>query len=87
MRWLRAGDAELAPCDDPARAALRLAELPERARSLRSAELRRTREVLDDHGVAAAARGTAPAHLTGSAIVVDAARRRVLLLHHAKLRR
>jgi 8-oxo-dGTP pyrophosphatase MutT (NUDIX family) len=44
-------------------------------------------DLLDEHGPALADRTTAPAHLTGSALVLDAAGERVLVLLHAKLRR
>ena len=43
--------------------------------------------LLDDHGAELADRTTAPGHLTGSALVVDAEHQRVLILLHAKLRR
>lgn len=43
--------------------------------------------LLDSHGVELADRTTAPGHLTGSALVVDASHERVLLLLHRKLRR
>ncbi len=44
-------------------------------------------DLLDRHGAALADRTTTPGHLTGSAIVVDAAGERVVVLLHTKLRR
>ncbi len=86
MELLPAGHPDLAPSADPSRSATRL----ETAR-LDTAAPRRDRErilsLLADHGVALADRRTAPGHLTGSALVVDAAASRVLLLLHAKLGR
>jgi lipoic acid synthetase len=43
--------------------------------------------LLDEHGESLADRTTAPGHLTGSAVVVDAAGERVLVLLHTKLQR
>jgi 8-oxo-dGTP pyrophosphatase MutT (NUDIX family) len=43
--------------------------------------------LLDEHGAALADRTTAPGHLTGSALVVDATGTRVVVLLHTKLRR
>jgi 8-oxo-dGTP pyrophosphatase MutT (NUDIX family) len=85
-RLLAAGDPELAPSTDPARSRRRLIEArwddlgcdEERARIL---------ALLDEHEAALADRTTAPGHLTGSALVVDADRQRVLLLLHRKLGR
>ncbi len=54
-------------------------------------EEKRVRErviaMVGEFGAASADRSTAPGHLTGSALVVDAAGERVLLLLHTKLRR
>lgn len=44
-------------------------------------------ELLDEHGAALADRVTLPGHLTGSALVLDPAASRVLLMLHAKLGR
>jgi 8-oxo-dGTP pyrophosphatase MutT (NUDIX family) len=80
--WLCAGDPQLAPSSDPERSRRRLLELPDGA--ARRAEVL---GALDLHAAALAARTTAPGHLTASGVVVDASRRRVLVLQHAKLRR
>ena len=48
---------------------------------------RQTLTLLDAHGASLADRDTAPGHLTGSALVVDHAGERVLLILHAKLAR
>jgi 8-oxo-dGTP pyrophosphatase MutT (NUDIX family) len=82
VRWLRAGDPELAPSADPERSRRRLLELTGAA-ALRDGVLAELRE----HAAALADRTTAPGHLTASGVVVDAARRRVLVLQHRKLRR
>jgi 8-oxo-dGTP pyrophosphatase MutT (NUDIX family) len=86
VELLPAGHPDLAPSADPSRSAARV----ETAR-LDTAAPRRDRErilsLLADHGAALADRRTAPGHLTGSALVVDAALSRVLLLLHAKLGR
>ncbi|HLU40869.1 MAG TPA: NUDIX hydrolase [Microthrixaceae bacterium] len=87
MRWLAEGDPELAPSDDPARSTARVAELTGEGRSSWAPSQQRTLDAIGRHGAAVASRTTAPAHLTASAVVVDPSRRRVLVLHHAKLRR
>jgi len=83
--WISVGDPDLAPNRDPGRSRDRLiaAELADDREGIRTDVLR----MLDAHGVELADRGTAPGHLTGSALVVDAARERVLLLLHRKLGR
>ena len=81
-RWLRSGDAELAPSSDPERSRRRIVELPEGA--ARRAEVL---DALDLHAAALADRTTGPGHLTASGVVVDASRRRLLVLLHAKLHR
>jgi 8-oxo-dGTP pyrophosphatase MutT (NUDIX family) len=83
---LSADDPRLAPTRDPERSRARLEEAPLRLPD-REAERRRVLALLDDHGAALADRTTTPGHLTGSALVVDAAHERVLVLLHAKLRR
>lgn len=78
-------DVRLEPSRDPGRAARRLteADLPSEQDAARS----RVLELLEVHGSALADRSTAPGHLTGSALVVDATGERVVVLLHAKLRR
>jgi 8-oxo-dGTP pyrophosphatase MutT (NUDIX family) len=85
VRWLTAGSAELAPSTDPARAARHLGEVLPGHHG--GAHVHDLGERLRTTGRALADRRTVPGHLTASAVVVDAARARVLLLHHAKLRR
>ncbi len=82
---LGAGDARLASSRDPARAAARLsaAVLPAEQEPARA----RVDELLGEYGASLADRTTAPGHLTGSALVVDAAGERVVVLLHTKLRR
>lgn len=83
--WFVEGAPQLAPTRDPGRAARRLRELSAAAGP--SAAGGRVAELLDEHGADLADRTTAPGHLTGSALVVDASRTRVLLMLHAKLGR
>jgi 8-oxo-dGTP pyrophosphatase MutT (NUDIX family) len=85
-RLLSADDPELVPTRDAARSRRRLTEARWEDPG-RDAERDRVLELLDRHGAALADRTTAPGHLTGSALVVDAAHERVLLLLHAKLGR
>lgn len=47
----------------------------------------RVLELLDEHGVSLSDRTTQPGHLTGSALVVDAEGRHMVVLLHTKLRR
>lgn len=84
--WLSHGDARLAPSRDPRRSAARFEEA-ELSGADRIRERDRILGLLADHGAALADRTTAPGHLTGSALVVDHAHERVLLVLHAKLRR
>lgn len=86
-RWelLAAEDARLAPSTDPARSRARLVEAVLDAGG--DARRREVLALLDGHGPALADRGTAPGHLTGSALVLDDAAERTLLVLHAKLRR
>lgn len=83
---LAAADPQLAPSRDPERAVARLraARLDDPGRAL---ERDRVLDLLAEHGGALADRTTAPGHLTGSALVVDAAGERVVVLLHTKLRR
>lgn len=86
MELIDASDRRLRPTDDPARSKARLVE----ARLDLSGQLRdrdRILALLGEHGAALADRRTAPGHLTGSALVIDPATPRVLLLLHAKLGR
>ena len=83
---LAAGDPELAPSPDPARSRRRLEEAVWVGAG-RDVERDRILALLDEHAGALADRVTAPGHLTGSALVVDAAHERVLLLLHTKLGR
>ena len=85
-RLLSADDPELAPSSDPARSRRRLDDAVWAGAEL-DAERDRILALLDEHTGALADRATAPGHLTGSALVVDAARERVLLLLHTKLGR
>jgi 8-oxo-dGTP pyrophosphatase MutT (NUDIX family) len=86
VELLPTGHPALAPSADPSRSAIRL-----RSARLDSAGQRRDRErilsLLSRHGAALADRETVPGHLTGSALVVDPAGPRVLLMLHAKLGR
>ena len=83
---LDAADPRLRPSRDPLRSAahLRAAVLEDPAAT---AARDRVLELLDVHGEVLADRTTAPGHLTGSALVVDAAGERVVVLLHTKLRR
>lgn len=85
-RLLTADDPELAPTRDPARSRRRLEDARWDDVS-RDSERERVLALLAEHGEALADRTTAPGHLTGSALVVDAEQERVLLLLHAKLGR
>ncbi len=83
---LSADDVRLATSRDPQRSTmhLRTARLGD-AGALRARD--RVLELLDRHGESLADRTTSPGHLTGSALVVDAAGERVVVLLHTKLRR
>jgi 8-oxo-dGTP pyrophosphatase MutT (NUDIX family) len=86
VELLSAGDPALAATRDPARSRARL-EGAVLGGADREAERARVLDLLDEHGAALADRTTTPGHLTGSALVVDAAGDRMLVLLHAKLRR
>lgn len=86
VNLLDASDARLRPCADPARSAERLLEARLDLPGPRAAR-EQVLSLLDRHGADLADRRTAPGHLTGSALVVDPAGPRVLLVLHAKLRR
>ena len=83
---LGADDPRLAASRDPARSAMHL-----HAAHLTDPSTVEARErvlgLLELHGESLADRTTAPGHLTGSALVVDQAGERVVLLLHTKLRR
>ena len=83
---LAAGDPRLAPSRDPQRSARHL-----RDALLADPDTVEARErvlgLLDRYGETLADRTTAPGHLTGSALVVDQAGERVVVLLHTKLRR
>lgn len=83
---LRAGDPDLRPTRDAARSRARLEQADLRSPD-RAAERDRALDLLEAHGEELADRTTTPGHLTGSALVVDAAGERVLVLLHAKLHR
>lgn len=85
-RLLDASDPVLARSRDPRRAAQHLAAA-RLADPHQRAERDRVLALLDQHGASLADRTTAPGHLTGSALVVDAAGERVVVLLHTKLRR
>ena len=86
MELLAGDDRRLSPSLDAARSRVRLCEaflsLPGQ-----NADRDRILELLDVHGAELADRRTAPGHLTGSALVIDPAGGRVLMLLHAKLGR
>lgn len=85
MTWLADSSPDLAASRDPARSRQRLleADLPADQDPVR----RQVLDLLDAHEAALADRTTAPGHLTGSALVVDAAGERVMVMLHRKLRR
>lgn len=84
-RWIPEGDRRLASTLDPnvSRAVLDAAVIA----ATQEEDRRRVRDLLDIHGASLSDRRTAPGHLTGSALVVDADGERVLLMLHTKLRR
>lgn len=87
-RWrlVAAGDPQLAPSADPALARRQL-DAAHLVDASTRAHRRQVLELLDEHGGALALRSTTPGHLTGSALVLDAAGEHVALLLHTKLRR
>jgi 8-oxo-dGTP pyrophosphatase MutT (NUDIX family) len=86
FRLLHPGDPELTPSQDPRRSRARIDEAILEDAAAREAR-KRVRALLDRHGPALADRSMAPAHLTGSALVVDPQGPRMLVLLHAKLSR
>jgi len=85
LRLLMAGDAELGPDPDLARARSTLAALA--VVDDQQAQVRAEMLAFVDFHPDALVRTCAAGHLTGSALVVDAAAERVLLLFHRKLQR
>lgn len=86
MTRRRAADPLLEPVRDPGRSRQHLADaVLTEPDQLAAREL--VLGLLDEHGEALADRTTSPGHLTGSAVVVDAAGERVLVLLHTKLQR
>ncbi len=83
---LRADDPRLDRTRDPDRSRARLCAA-RWSDPTRDRERDRVLALLDVHGAALADRTTAPGHLTGSSLVVDAAGERVVVLLHTKLRR
>lgn len=83
-RLLPAGDPRLAPSSD-----LRLARSAVESADVTAAAERHRRTILDliDQHENALHRSCRPGHLTGSALVVSADGREVVMLHHRKLRR
>lgn len=86
LRLLAADHPDLAPSGDPQRSRRRLAEA-RLTDPKRRAERDRVVDMLVEQGAELADRTTAPAHLTGSALVMDATGDRMVVLLHTKLRR
>ncbi len=86
MTRRRAGDPLLEPVRDPDRSRLHLQDAVLTAPDQLEARAL-VLGLLDEHGESLADRTTAPGHLTGSAVVVDATGERVLVLLHTKLQR
>lgn len=82
---LEATDPRLVATRDPLRSSMRLRDAV--LHGEQAEERERVLTLLDEHGEALADRTTAPGHLTGSALVVDHAGERVVVLLHTKLRR
>jgi len=82
---LTAQDPRLSPTRDPRSARARIVEatLPPG----QTDERERVLDLLEAHGASLSDRTTSPGHLTGSALVVDAAGERMVVLLHTKLRR
>lgn len=86
MTWAILSAEDLAVSDDAAVSKDRLTEAVW-SDPLLDTERERVLELLAEHGMSLADRRTAPGHLTGSALVYDAAGDRVALLLHRKLQR
>lgn len=84
--FFAADDPRLVSTDDPERSRRRLLDATWQDAD-RDVERRRILELWGEHGASLADRITEPGHLTGSALVVDAAGERVLVLFHSKLQR
>ncbi|MCB1257536.1 MAG: NUDIX hydrolase [Microthrixaceae bacterium] len=83
ISFVAVNEEELVRSNDPAISRSRLLEAALPHQSDRDQIL----DLLTIHGAALADRSTLPGHLTGSALVVDAAGERALLMLHAKLGR
>lgn len=83
---LDAADPRLAPTGDPARSKRRLLDADVTG-VIRNDVRRQVLGMLEDHGAALADRSTSCAHLTGSALVLDASGHRTLVMLHTKLHR
>lgn len=81
-----AGDGRLAPTRDPQCSRRRLAEADLEGETQLGVR-RRVLDLLDHHGASLADRATPEAHLTGSALVLDASGQRTLVMLHTKLNR
>lgn len=80
------GDERLTPTRDPQRSRYRISEAELYGDS--QSEIRhRILDLLGEHGESLADRSTAVAHLTGSALVLDATGQRSLVMLHTKLNR
>lgn len=86
LHLVPSGDARLTPTRDPQRSRRRLMEA-ELDGGSQLAIRDRVVGLLEEHGESLADRTTAAAHLTGSALVLDAAGRRCLVMLHTKLNR
>ena len=86
MPWQSASAPELAPTRDPSRSRQRLVDA-DLSEPDQLAAREQVLALLGVHGERLADRVTSPGHLTGSAVVVDAAGERVLVLLHTKLQR
>lgn len=86
LQLLDATDPVLAPTSDPQRSLRRLME-SDLEGEVQVDIRRRFLELLEEHGGSLADRATGAAHLTGSALVLDATGQRTLVMLHTKLER
>ncbi|CAN5667856.1 NUDIX hydrolase [soil metagenome] len=86
VEFLDASDPTLTPTRDPQRSRALLLAARWNDDSM-DAGRARILDLLDSHGATLADRDTLPGHLTGSALIVDAAGDHVLVLFHTKLQR
>lgn len=86
LQLLDATDPQLAPSRDPQRSVNRLME-SDLEGELQVDIRRRFLEFIEAHGESLADRTTRAAHLTGSALVLDATGQRTLVMLHTKLNR